>query len=367
MSRKTVCLNMIVKNEAHVIRRCLESVLPLIDSWLIVDTGSSDGTQALIREYLKDLPGELVERPWVDFAHNRSEAIELARARADYLLFIDADDCFQLDAGFRMPVLDAQAYEIQIDYASISYRRVAMVSTALPWRWEGVIHEYLECGQPCTRALLPGVRMKIVGGGGRSLQGAEEKYRRDAEVLERALQREPDHPRYTFYLAQSYRDCGELEKSLSVYRRRAQLGGFAEEAFCALLEAARLCRRLGRSSREISEAYLQAYDYRPTRAESLGELAEYHRLNGPRWPLAQLYARAAIAIAQPDDVLFVSVEWYQWRALDEYAIASYWMGDYEACRQSCESLLGGGLLPAAHRERVQKNLGFALDKLAGRT
>jgi glycosyltransferase involved in cell wall biosynthesis len=70
----TICLNMIVKNEAPVIGRCLASVRPLIDQWVIVDTGSTDGTQALIREALADLPGVLIERPWVDFAHNRNEA-----------------------------------------------------------------------------------------------------------------------------------------------------------------------------------------------------------------------------------------------------------------------------------------------------
>ena len=69
---QTVCLNMIVKDEAHIIQRCLASVKPLIDSWLIVDTGSTDGTQTVIREILHDVPGEIVERPWVNFAHNRA-------------------------------------------------------------------------------------------------------------------------------------------------------------------------------------------------------------------------------------------------------------------------------------------------------
>ena len=45
---------MIVKNEAHVIKRCLGSVKPWIDHWTIVDTGSNDGTQSLVREVLCD-------------------------------------------------------------------------------------------------------------------------------------------------------------------------------------------------------------------------------------------------------------------------------------------------------------------------
>ena len=93
MSEPLVCLNMIVKNEAHVIRRCLDSVLPHIDTWVIVDTGSTDGTQELIRDYFAKAgkPGELHERPWKDFGHNRDEALQMARSKARYTMFIDAD------------------------------------------------------------------------------------------------------------------------------------------------------------------------------------------------------------------------------------------------------------------------------------
>ena len=85
---QTLCLNMIVKNEVSVIARCLASVRPIIDHWVIVDTGSTDGTQDAIRTLMADLPGELHERPWRDFAHNRTEALELARPRGEYVLWI---------------------------------------------------------------------------------------------------------------------------------------------------------------------------------------------------------------------------------------------------------------------------------------
>ena len=90
MIRSTICLNMIVKNEIAVIARCLESVKSFIDYWVIVDTGSTDGTQAMIQSIMQDIPGELHERPWRDFGFNRTEAAELARGKVVVALtFVD--------------------------------------------------------------------------------------------------------------------------------------------------------------------------------------------------------------------------------------------------------------------------------------
>ncbi|MEV6052281.1 glycosyltransferase [Streptomyces sp. NPDC052107] len=139
--KSTVCLNMIVKDEAPVIRRCLESVRPLIDTWVIVDTGSTDGTQDVIRDVYSDLPGELYERPWKGFDGSRAEAIELARAGADYLLFTDADDMMEVAPGSSMPELTLDAYRLNIRSGRYIHRRRALVSTRLPWRYVGVLHE----------------------------------------------------------------------------------------------------------------------------------------------------------------------------------------------------------------------------------
>lgn len=87
-----LCLNMIVRDKAAVIERCLASVRPHIDAWVIVDTGSVDDTPERILRALQGVPGELHHRPWRDFAHNRNEALELARSHGDWLLFIDADN-----------------------------------------------------------------------------------------------------------------------------------------------------------------------------------------------------------------------------------------------------------------------------------
>lgn len=54
-NKQTICLNMIVKNESHVIIKTLNNLLSYIsfDYWVISDTGSSDNTKELIIDFLK--------------------------------------------------------------------------------------------------------------------------------------------------------------------------------------------------------------------------------------------------------------------------------------------------------------------------
>ncbi|MCW5866026.1 MAG: glycosyltransferase [Candidatus Eremiobacteraeota bacterium] len=92
-----------------MIERCLRSVLPLLDGWTVVDTGSSDDTPALVESVLSHLPGQLHHRPWRNFAENRSEAFELNRGRGDYHLVVDADDRLERHE-LKTPELQADWY-----------------------------------------------------------------------------------------------------------------------------------------------------------------------------------------------------------------------------------------------------------------
>jgi glycosyltransferase involved in cell wall biosynthesis len=72
---------MIVKDEENVIERALRSVLRTVDTWCIVDTGSTDKTKEIIQKVADELGkvGHLYDRKWVNFGHNRSEALTLAK------------------------------------------------------------------------------------------------------------------------------------------------------------------------------------------------------------------------------------------------------------------------------------------------
>ena len=149
-----ICLNMIVRNEAHIVHQVLDCVAPYISYWVIVDTGSDDGTQDVIRSHMADLaiPGELHERPWQNFGVNRSQALALAQGCGDFIWVIDADDLVMGTPDFSN--LTADAYELGFgDSNGITVWRPQVFRDGLPWRYLGVTHEYVSCSQPleCRR------------------------------------------------------------------------------------------------------------------------------------------------------------------------------------------------------------------------
>ena len=89
-----LCLCMIVKNESSIIKDCLNSIADYLDYWVICDTGSTDGTQDIIKSFFKEkgISGELHEDKWVNFGYNRSLYLKYAKNKGDFLIMLDADE-----------------------------------------------------------------------------------------------------------------------------------------------------------------------------------------------------------------------------------------------------------------------------------
>lgn len=357
---KKLCLNMIVKNESKIITRCLESIKPLIDTWVIVDTGSTDGTQKIIKEFMNDIPGELHERPWVDFAHNRNEALELARSQAEYILFMDADDVMRIVPNFKMPLLDKDFYYLNIDYSGTRYARVQIVKTSLDWKWEGVLHEAVMATQAKTAATLEGLTTVVTRDGSRAKD--PEVYKKDAAILEAALLKEPNHARYQFYLAQSYRDAGDYERSIKNYEKRVALGGWDEEVYWSMLQIGIMQEILEKPPETIVASYNRAYLYRPSRSEAVYRLASYQRRQG-NYLAGYEAAAKGLAIPNSKDLLFVEQWIYDYGLMLEYSICAYWLDRYIEALIASNLILTRPNLPQNFKECVTNNLVWVHQKL----
>ncbi|MBZ9640829.1 glycosyltransferase [Streptomyces sp. PSKA30] len=351
----SICLCMIVKNESGVIERCLASVRDLITTWVISDTGSTDGTQKIIRNALRDVPGELHEEPWVNFGHNRNLNISHARGKADYLLLLDADHEIRQDDA--LPPLTDAAYMLRHE-GTVEYWIKRLVRGDIAWRYEGVTHEYLTTDQPADQSKLDALVIVDHADGG----SRHDKCERDARLLSAELERDPDNPRTVFYLALTMPYLGRKEEAIALFERRAAMGGGPEEVYFSQLQAGVLKAETGDWPGAM-DALVHAWETRPQRLEACYELCSRLRAMG-HYRAAHAFASAGLNRPVPDDLLFVNPWVYQWGLLFEFSITAYYVGDWAGSYQACDRLLAMPDLPEAIRKQTLANREFPAQRLS---
>jgi glycosyltransferase involved in cell wall biosynthesis len=345
---------MIVKNEAHIVREALDSCAPYISSWVIVDTGSTDGTQDLIRDHMARLgiPGELHERPWRNFGYNRTEAYELARGHSDYILVFDADDILVGTPDFTQ--LSADAYRLRFRSGATAFWRQQLFRDGFLGRCEGVVHEVLIVERAYVEAQLEGeyyIADRRLGARSQDPQ----KYARDAELLLAEVERNPEDKRSVFYLAQSYFDLGDFANARKWYARRVEIAGWDQVVYYSMCRIAESMAQLGEPWPDVQDAFLKAWEFRPTRAEPLYYIAVHYRKQR-RYRLGHLFAERAAAIPLPEqDNTFVVADVYTWCATDEQAICASWIGKHAEAFTLCRRLLARPDIPDTARRRIAGN------------
>ena len=205
-------LNMIVKDEGSILDRALFSVAPHIESWTIVDTGSSDNTLDVAHNSLRQLPGKSFQRPWVNFAHNRNEAMELAHTYFDfdYLLTIDADEFLEMPKflGSEHDVLSTLVHH----QGKVGLRPL-LIRRGYPGRWQGRIHEDLSFEG--SWGLLDGSKVCSYNDGARAKR--PDKHNQDLMLLFEEIAEHPNDPRWYYYLGATYMAAGDYEQAKKAF------------------------------------------------------------------------------------------------------------------------------------------------------
>lgn len=326
-------LNSIVKNESARILRMLESVAPYIVGAVIVDTGSTDNTVELITKFFqeKKLPCLIGKTEFKDFSQARNAALTAARQvpwEFDYILLVDADMELKVTDPTWLDDVNGGSYDLYQVAGTLKYQNRRLAKKTSTGMYIGVTHEFINLP---TGGCIPPEKAYFID----HADGANrpEKFRRDIKLLKDDMEvdkkaKRPVNVRSLYYLAQSYRDAGKIDKAAKRYKRRVEAGGWDEEVWHAQLSYAQCLRALGDDAGFILNMQI-AYNMRPHRAETLHELAKYHREKGQN-PLAVLFAERAMDIPHTGDALFVNDYVYECGAKDEFAISAFYVPDKRA-------------------------------------
>jgi glycosyltransferase involved in cell wall biosynthesis len=398
---KTICLNMIVRNESANMKILLDSLKTTIDFISIVDTGSVDDTKQIIENWGKEnnIPTTVHEEPFKNFAYNRTHSIEMAKKtypNADYFLLSDADFTWEIDVGgkFDKRLLVDHKYLVEQYNNVLRYWNIRLLSSKVDWECVGVTHEYWseKKNQSEFNGYVRIAKLHTIVINDRETGGHKaNKYQRDYDLLTNGLSdpKEPDHlkTRYKFYLAQTLKDLGRYEESNEMYNKRAQDKGWAEEVFYSKFQIGANYERMAWEYKNTIRAltvsnpsnhekalilkyakdnisletllekskecflqasinYMAATEYRKSRNEALYYCARMFRSLGMNEQCYELCLRGKTYSYPHDDTLFIEKATYDYLWDYEMSVVCFYLPEHkEEGREALARLLARKDLP----------------------
>lgn len=335
-----ICVYAISKNEAKFVRRFMEAMREA-DSVCVLDTGSTDGTPALLRACGARV-AETVISPW-RFDTARNEAMRLIPAEADICCAIDLDECFRpgwraaLEAAWR-----ADTTRARYRY-TWSFRPDGREGTVF---WTDKIHK-----SGCYRWVCPVHETLLYTGAGAErfveAEGVQLDHHPDSEksraqylpLLELAVRENPTDDRSWHYLGREYMFRGEWRRAIEALAHHLTLPSavWADERCASMRFLARCLRALGEEA--LAEPWLRAAI---VEAPHLREpFLDYARLlyTQERWGEVVAVLEAALTITERPRTYICEED--AWGALpyDMLAIACDRLGDRVSAAKHCRAAL----------------------------
>jgi glycosyltransferase involved in cell wall biosynthesis len=362
-----LALNFICKDEAHVVKRMLESAKGITDLIVVADTGSTDGTQDIIKKFGEDnnIPTYVFERPFDDFEKSRNFAMNKLRdvvkelnwdPNKVYGFWFDCDEQLVVDPKFDKNQFVNDLYMENCYIGQMKYTRNTFFRVSKPFKWYGPCHEFIICDDKnITSGLASNIHVSVSMDGASWQGDIPTKYKNHAFVLEKYIDADRSDPRWIFYTAQSWHDSASipdnkeeneerLRRSLKYYKERVnRTDGYAEEIYYSQFRIGTIMRALEEPWNLTHQELLKAYSMDPIRGESIKVIIDcYLQMN--EWHMAYLYSKFAKANFHgrnpyPQRLLFVDEALYEWKFLEAHCASCFYTNRHDEARSGFQEIL----------------------------
>jgi len=340
-------LNFICKDESHVILRMLESVKPLTDLIVAVDTGSTDDTVALIRGFGEKhkIPTYVFERPFDDFGQSRNYALDKLRATVQELRWdpaetwgfrMDCDETVRVSDKFAKRCVGSDLCSAPLHFSNYNndaktYRHL-FFRLSHDFRWDGPIHEALESfGVPATSDIIPEITITREAVGATWKGDKEKKYLKDLAMVKAHVDKGHRSFKWLFQIGTTYLNlagyCKDDGRKKDYFKEARFWFGEAttvsiearHERYKLYQNLADVLEKLGEHRADVEETYLKAYSMDKRHAEPLAAIIRAH-IRSRQWHQAYLYSSFAVANYHGNkptglDIELVEDALYDWELL----------------------------------------------------
>ncbi|WP_404452019.1 glycosyltransferase family 2 protein [Virgibacillus necropolis] len=334
-----ISLCMIVKDEEEVLRRCLSSIAYLCDEIIIVDTGSTDGTIDIIKQFTNNI----YHFKWVDdFSAARNFSFE--KATKDFILWLDADDVLSKENQVKLATLkkelkldiDAVSMLYHIDFdeygnPSFSFRRNRLINRNRQFQWIGPVHEYLDVHGNISYADI-------------AVEHRKDKKTIDNTVSDRNLQiyqnrlrkGEELSPRDLFYYANELKDHNNYKDAITNYKTFLQTNkGWIEDIIRAYIYMADCYRLLSEPEKEM-DALVKTFAHDVPRPETCCRIGDLYLSKG-EVNKAIFWYELAIEVGIANDIGFNIIGFHTWYPHMQLCICYWNIGSVDKAKRHNDS------------------------------
>jgi hypothetical protein len=240
-----ICYTMIIKNGGPLLEQVLKDNLDIIDRWCILDTGSTDGTQDVIRRVLANKKGKLYEEPFVNFKISRNRCLELAGLSCKFILMLDDTYAMRGDLRKFLSTVRGDQYSdsfsllIQSNDNEYFSNRIIKSRTGL--RYKYTIHEVIDDNNN-VNVTVPKCDAFIFDNRADYMEERTTNRKKfDLELLFQEYKDNPNDPRALYYIAQTYGCIGDTVNQAKYFELRIAhpVQGYYQEKIDTYFELAR--------------------------------------------------------------------------------------------------------------------------------
>lgn len=369
LSRCSICLSLIVKNDEAVIDRCLNSVKDIVDCISICDVGSTDNTIAKVHKFFRTsgIPGHIYQQEWQNLSNNKTLSIEAAKKTLQelgfslsqaYVLALDPDMVLKPRPKFNKKNLTADSYSLLEKSSALGQYTFEnyLLHASSTWLNTDSLFGSWSYRQPHLSTRLSTLMIENLNDANSTAD------QRDINLLEQTLKNGPSDASLILRLGHLHRCQQSYDHALHYYNTYLDQAYDKEGIWFTKYLIGKCLEEQGQWDL-ATQWYLDAYQYNPNRTEPVLKLATHYRVKG-QTDLAYHFAKKGSQTTRDEDQLLFDISPFDDYQFDEeLSIAAFYTSFKDEGYRAASDLLIKKNVPGYVKYQTYKNTLFYVQKL----